>query len=183
MGTYIDDERQSLQPLGPRQQGGPQTPHLRHRSGSMGLRTRFSPLAPCSWGVCDQSILIFGCDRTLADFAGRGQIIWLPRKRGRPLPVLSDLASIWNMPNNKYAGSAKYVANLLNHGAAGPVKQPQDRFTWVVVHAWSHFKLARDNSKDLSLFDAARACAAALSPKIKVVSLWQLARASLAAQH
>ncbi len=41
MGTYIDDERQSLLPLGPRQQGWPQMPHLRHRSGSMGLRTRF----------------------------------------------------------------------------------------------------------------------------------------------
>ena len=65
MGKYIDDERQSLQPLGPRQQGWPQTPHLRRRSGSMGLRTRFSPLAPCSWGVCDQSILIFGCDSAL----------------------------------------------------------------------------------------------------------------------
>ena len=63
MGTYIDDERQSIQPPGPRQQGWPQMPHLRRRSGSMGLRTRFSPLAPCSWGICDQSILIFGCDR------------------------------------------------------------------------------------------------------------------------
>ena len=70
MGTYIDDERQSLQPLGPRQQGWPQTPRLRRRSGSMGLRTRFSPLAPCSWGVCDQSILIFGCDRALESVAG-----------------------------------------------------------------------------------------------------------------
>ncbi len=57
MGTYIDDEHQTLQALGPRQQRWPQTPHLRRRSGSMGLRTRFSPLAPCSQGVCDHSIL------------------------------------------------------------------------------------------------------------------------------
>ena len=69
MGTSIDDERQCLQPLGPRQQGWPQTPHLRRRSGSMGLQTRFSPLAPCRWGVCDQSILIFGCDRALANWS------------------------------------------------------------------------------------------------------------------
>ncbi len=66
MNTYIDDERQSLQHLGSRRQGWPQTPHLRRRSGSMGLQTRFSPQAPRSCGVCDQSILILGCDSALA---------------------------------------------------------------------------------------------------------------------
>ncbi|MDA8377645.1 MAG: hypothetical protein M0Z50_11440, partial [Planctomycetia bacterium] len=34
---YYHDERQSPQPLGPRQQGWPETGHLRRRSGSMGL--------------------------------------------------------------------------------------------------------------------------------------------------
>ncbi len=34
---YYHDERQSPQPFGPRQQGWPETGHLRRRSGSMGL--------------------------------------------------------------------------------------------------------------------------------------------------
>ncbi|NNM85175.1 MAG: hypothetical protein HKL96_05395 [Phycisphaerales bacterium] len=102
--------------------------------------------------------------------AGRGKIIWLPRKPGGPLPVLSALASIWNMPSNKYAGSPKHVAKLLNRWAARPVKQPQDRFTWVVVHAWSRFKSPKVGGKPQQLFAAAQACIGRLGRGIKVVT-------------
>ncbi len=52
-------------PLAPAPQGWPQAPHLRRRISSMGTRTRFSPLAPCSWCVCGQSILICRRDKAL----------------------------------------------------------------------------------------------------------------------
>ncbi|MGC8541988.1 MAG: hypothetical protein ACP5QA_15365, partial [Phycisphaerae bacterium] len=107
--------------------------------------------------------------------AGRSKIIWLPRKRGRPLPVLSALASIWDMPNNKYAGSPKYVAKLLNRWAHRPVKQSQDRFTWIVVHAWSRFIGPGDNGKKISVYDAAAYCAANLDKSVHVVTPVQLA--------
>ncbi len=66
MQTYVDDERQSPRPSGPRPQGWPETGHLRRRSGSRGLRTRFSPLAPCIWPVSGQSIHHYTADRALA---------------------------------------------------------------------------------------------------------------------
>ncbi len=44
MGAYADDERQSPPPSGSRPPGGPETGRLRRRTGSRGLRTRFSPV-------------------------------------------------------------------------------------------------------------------------------------------
>ena len=66
MGTYIDDERQSPRPPGPRPAGlaANASSAASHRlNGS--LWPRFSPLAPCRWGVCGQSILIFRRGRAL----------------------------------------------------------------------------------------------------------------------
>ena len=57
------------------------------------------------------------------------------------------------------------------------------RFTWVVVHAWSRFKSPGDKGMVASRFKAARRCAAAFSPNIKVVSPRALARLLLAARH
>ena len=70
MGSYADDERQSPRPPGPRSQGWPETGHLRRRNGSMGLRTRFSPLTPCIWPVSGQSTPICSCDRALVPRPG-----------------------------------------------------------------------------------------------------------------
>ncbi len=83
MGSYADDERQSPRPPGPRSQGWPETGHLRRRNGSMGLRTRFSPLTPCIWPVSGQSTPICSCDRALGrdiDIAG----VLCRRLRTRP---------------------------------------------------------------------------------------------------
>jgi hypothetical protein len=106
--------------------------------------------------------------------AGRGKIIWIHRKNGPPLPVLSAKAAIWNMPKNVYAGSPAHVARLLNRWAARPVRNADGRFTWVVVHAWSRFTEPGDNST-LGVYDAAAYCAAHLTPSIKVVTPGQLA--------
>ena len=107
--------------------------------------------------------------------AGRGKIIWIRRENGAPLPVLSALASIWNMPNNAYAGSPGHVARLLNHWASKPVRNTSNRFTWVVVHAWSRFSQPGDPGRKLGVCDAAAYCAAHLGPAIKVVTPEQLA--------
>jgi hypothetical protein len=70
MGTYIDDERQRPRPLSPRPAGlaASAPPAASHQLN--GYTTRFSPLAPCSWGVYGQSILIGRCDRTLGSMWG-----------------------------------------------------------------------------------------------------------------
>ncbi len=107
--------------------------------------------------------------------AGRGKIIWIRRENGPPLPVLSALASIWNMPKNAYAGSPGHVARLLNRWASKPVRNPGNRFTWVVVHAWSRFAVPGHIAK-LGVYDAAAYCAAHLSSSIKVVTPEQLAK-------
>jgi hypothetical protein len=106
--------------------------------------------------------------------AGRGKIIWIHREHGPFLPVLSAKAAIWNMPKNVYAGSPGHVARLLNRWAARPVRNADDRFTWVVVHAWSRFAEPGDKAK-LGVYDAAAYCAEHLSSSIKVVTPEQLA--------
>ena len=85
MQTYVDDERQSPRPSGPRPQGWPETGHLRRRSGSRGLRTRFSPLAPCIWPVSGQSIHHYTADRALE----AGSTEWL-RRRSPPIIFLFE---------------------------------------------------------------------------------------------
>ncbi|MGC8541943.1 MAG: hypothetical protein ACP5QA_15140, partial [Phycisphaerae bacterium] len=108
--------------------------------------------------------------------AGRGKIIWIRRNGGPPLPVLSALASIWNMPKNVYAGSPGHVARLLNRWASKPVRNVDNRFTWVVVHAWSRFADPGSPGVKLGVYDAAAYCAGHLSSSIKVVTPEQLAK-------
>ena len=108
--------------------------------------------------------------------AGRGKIIWIRRENGPPLPVLSAKAAIWNMPKNIYAGSPGHVARLLNRWAAKPVRNMGNRFTWVVVHAWSRFADPGSPGVKLGVYDAAAYCAAHLSSSIKVVTPEQLAK-------
>ena len=66
MGTYIDDERQSPRPPGPRPAGlAANAPS----AASQQLKGPTDPVfagASCIWGLCGQSILIFRCDRALA---------------------------------------------------------------------------------------------------------------------
>ena len=106
--------------------------------------------------------------------AGRGKVIWIRRENGPPLPVLSALASIWNMPKNAYAGSPGHVARLLDRWAIKPVRNFGNHFTWVVVHAWSRFTEPGHKAK-LGVYDAAAYCAKHLNPNIKVVTPEQLA--------
>ena len=81
--------------LAPAPQGWPHTPHLRRRIGSMGLWIRFSPLAPCRWGVCGQSILIFRRDRAL-----------VRRKRKRPVPSIGAGRRIFEL--SQFARTVTY---------------------------------------------------------------------------
>ena len=65
MGTYIDDERQSPRPPGPRPAGlAANAPS----AASQQLKGSTDPVfaaASCIWGLCGQSILIFRRDRAL----------------------------------------------------------------------------------------------------------------------
>ena len=66
MGTYIDDERQSPQPPGPRPAGlAANAPS----AASQQLKGATDPVfaaVSCIWGFCGQSILIFRRDGALA---------------------------------------------------------------------------------------------------------------------
>ena len=67
MGTYIDDERQSPRPPGPRPAGlAANAPS----AASQPLKGSTDPVfaaASCIWGLCGQSILIFRRDRALVN--------------------------------------------------------------------------------------------------------------------
>ena len=65
MGTYIDDERQSPQPPGPRPTGlAANSPSAASQQLKGSTAPVFAAVA-CIWALCGQSILIFRRDRAL----------------------------------------------------------------------------------------------------------------------
>jgi hypothetical protein len=73
--------------------------------------------------------------------AGGGAIKWIPRQDGRRVPVISARNAIWtDRGNDPREGTPGRVAAMLNEWASRPVQAPEDRFAWVIVHAWSWFK-------------------------------------------
>ena len=81
MGTYIDDERQSPRPPGPRPAGlAAKAPS----AASQQLKGSTDPVfaaASCIWGLCGQSILIFRRDRALGCFDSQSRTVPLPLLR------------------------------------------------------------------------------------------------------
>ena len=65
MGTYIDDERQSPRPPGPRPAGLAANAPSAASQQLKGSTDRVFAAASCIWGLCGQSILIFRRDRAL----------------------------------------------------------------------------------------------------------------------
>ncbi len=100
--------------------------------------------------------------------AGRGKIIWVRRRHGPPLPIISAFSAIWRQPHNSpVMGSPRYVAALLNHWAAKRSVHPDRHFAWIIVHAWSRFDM---KGHKIGGYGAARACARLLNPSITVVT-------------
>ncbi len=112
---------------------------------------------------------------------GGGAIRWV-----NGLPVMAARNAIWagrgEFPRE---GTPNRVARLLNEWAAQPIKNEDDRFAWVIVHAWSWFQEAEFNAplqteetdpKDMQPDPAARGylpavwAARHLSPNIRVVT-------------
>lgn len=72
---------------------------------------------------------------------GAGEIRWMNRKMGRSLPVISCRNALWcGRGSDPREGTPSRVAKMLNEWAARPITKPEDRFAWVIIHAWSWFK-------------------------------------------
>jgi len=112
--------------------------------------------------------------------AGGGQVLWTKRPDGSELPVVSARGELWaHRGNYARAGSPEKVAALLNEWARQPVTKPEDRFGWVVVHAWSPFwrespQERREDGGDRG-YRPALWCAERLDPSLKVVGPEELA--------
>src|SRR5690606_8719327 len=68
-----------------------------------------------------------------------GEIIWVENKQGYKIPVITVSHAIWNhgTQNGERHGTPTHVANQLN--------QSDDKFSAVIVHAWSKFKDTGDS--------------------------------------
>jgi len=116
---------------------------------------------------------------------GGGTIRWV-----NGLPVITARNAIWG-GRGEYPreGTPNRVARLLNEWAAQPVRCEEDRFAWVIVHAWSWFREAEFDAplqteetdpKDAQPRDASRGYSPAvwaarhLSPAIRVVTPYAL---------
>jgi len=76
---------------------------------------------------------------------GNGAIRWVGGAGGREVPVVTCRNAIWgHRSDTPAAGTPGEVAVALNAWAAEPVRRPEDRFAWVIVHCWSWFRDAAD---------------------------------------
>ena len=74
---------------------------------------------------------------------GEGKILWAKNAAGADVPILSARNAIWaERDNDPKEGSPGRVAAMLNDWASKPVQKLEDRFSWVIVHAWSWFRNA-----------------------------------------
>ncbi|MBI5835180.1 MAG: hypothetical protein HZB16_22980 [Armatimonadetes bacterium] len=120
--------------------------------------------------------------------AGGGEVLWVKRPDGGELPVISARGELWaHRGNYGRAGSPNKVAQHLNVWARQPITKSEDRFAWVVVHAWSPFwrdepQERREDSGDRG-YRPALWCAEQLDPAIRVVGPEELATRLLASRH
>ena len=118
---------------------------------------------------------------------GHGAIRWVARADGSKIPVVTARNAIWaQRGQDPWEGSPTRVATMLNEWASKPIQKPEDRFAWVIVHAWSWFRQPSndpasseevDQTKNYpGISDIARGylpatwCAERLSPQIKLVT-------------
>lgn len=95
--------------------------------------------------------------------AGQGALLWCHRD-GKRIPILPPRTDIWKIDDQgDFAAPPDRVAAILNRWAARPPKELSDTYAWVIVHAWSDF------GNGVVGVSAAKACAAQLSPNIRVV--------------
>lgn len=74
-------------------------------------------------------------------YAGAGgEILWVTNKQGYDIPVITVSYSIWNFgeQNRERDGSPTYIASKLN--------EQDDKFSAVIVHAWSEFTDTGDST-------------------------------------
>jgi hypothetical protein len=73
--------------------------------------------------------------------AGGGVVKWIDRHKGEPaMPVVSARFSIWGNANRERDDSPTMIASHLNAMPHAGEPNADDRFSWVIVHAWSWFK-------------------------------------------
>ena len=116
---------------------------------------------------------------------GHGAIRWVKRPDGSSIPVVSARNAIWaQRGNDPWEGAPTRVAAMLNEWASKPVASPEDRFAWVIVHAWSWFRQPADGIEEEvdqtknypGAPDIARGylpttwCAERLSPRIRLLT-------------
>ena len=95
--------------------------------------------------------------------AGQGALLWGHRD-GKRVPILPPRTDIWKIDGQgDFAAPPDHVADVLNRWASQPPKDLSDTYAWVIVHAWSDF------GHGVVGVGAAKACAARLSPNIRVV--------------
>jgi hypothetical protein len=77
---------------------------------------------------------------------GGGEILWVTNKKGYDVPIVTVRYSIWNFGsrNQERDGTPTYVAHQLNK------LQSTDKFSAVIVHAWSAFKDTDDSQDELA---------------------------------
>lgn len=104
--------------------------------------------------------------------AGEGAIRWVSRPDGRDLAVLTPLIALWHgVQDPKHFADIEPAAQAINRWAQRPVKRPEDRFTWIIVHAWSKFPF---NGQIRQRYQAAAACAGLLDKNMRVVTPTEL---------
>jgi hypothetical protein len=104
--------------------------------------------------------------------AGEGAIRWISRPNGADMAMLTPLIALWHGPSDsKHFANIEPAARAINQWASRPVKHPEDRFTWIVVHAWSEFAYDGQTKRR---YDAAAACAGLLDKNIEVVTPTEL---------
>jgi hypothetical protein len=110
---------------------------------------------------------------------GAGEILWVTNKKGFDIPIITVRYSIWNFGsvNQTRDGTPTYVAHQLNN------LQSSDKFSAVIVHAWSSFTDIGDSQDELAEnasgghvygASAAEMCNRRLSSDFEAVSMQEL---------
>ena len=110
--------------------------------------------------------------------AGRGKILWIHRRHGVPMPVISAWSFLWNQGkfvNSAYFQWPNYAATKLNAWASHRSVSLDRHFAWIGIHAWSTFRL-KSGVRALRQYGAALYVARHLRPSIRVVTPSQLVR-------
>lgn len=105
-----------------------------------------------------------------------GDIMWVTNKAGYDIPIITVSYSIWNFgsTNKERDGSPTYIANKLN--------AKSDKFSAVIIHAWSNFadtgdsmdELAENVGGDVRGASAAQMCHRRLADDYEAVTLQEL---------